>query len=71
MEQPDNASLVRDLHGGLARKYAKHGPAVESFWRSFDKSKRTKCMKHGSRNGEVLKHPLDTSLGNVCKIMPE
>ena len=71
MEEPDSAQVIKDLHSDLAWKYAKYGATIETFWRSFDKRKRTKCMKDGSRNGEVLKHSLDASLGNVCKFIPE
>ena len=28
-------------------------------------------MRDGAANGEVLKHPLDRSMGNVYKVMPE
>lgn len=71
MGKSDKALHLKDLLSDLARKYAKHGPAVKATWRSFDRVQRTKCIKVGTRDGEILRHPLDASLGNVCKIMPE
>ncbi|KAF4974893.1 hypothetical protein FZEAL_8259 [Fusarium zealandicum] len=67
----DTGDMVVDLHQDLARKYRTHGPRIEEIWRSFDKAQRTKCLKSGAAEGVVLKHPLDTSLGVVYKVVPE
>ncbi|PHH85550.1 hypothetical protein CDD83_255 [Cordyceps sp. RAO-2017] len=71
MDEPTNHGMVKELHEDLARKYKTIGPRVETIWRSFDKGKRTRCLKAGAEDGVVLRHPLDPALGNVCKFMPE
>ncbi|KAJ5014905.1 hypothetical protein K4K57_000838 [Colletotrichum sp. SAR 10_99] len=63
--------FVQELHADLARKYRTHAAKLETAWRSFDKSQRTRCLKAGAANGDILRHPLDTSLGNVYKFIPE
>ncbi|KAF4836008.1 hypothetical protein CGCSCA4_v012553 [Colletotrichum siamense] len=63
--------FVEELHADLARKYRTHAAKLETAWRSFDKSQRTRCLKAGAANGDILRHPLDTSLGNVYKFIPE
>ncbi|CAG7558740.1 unnamed protein product [Fusarium equiseti] len=63
--------MIQELHGDLKRKWKAHGPKVETAWRSFNKLQRTKCMKAGAVEGQVLKHSRDASLGNVCKFIPE
>ncbi|KGO54812.1 hypothetical protein PEX2_090650 [Penicillium expansum] len=67
----ENAILLKELHGDLARKYRKHAAVVETSWQSFSPSQRAKCFKTGAADGAVLKHPLDRSLGDVYKIIPE
>ncbi|GJC88116.1 hypothetical protein ColLi_10954 [Colletotrichum liriopes] len=71
MQQPSNADVVKDLYGDLARKYKVHGPTVEEYWRSFSREQRTRCVKAGAVNGDVLKDPTDHALGNVYKLIPE
>ncbi|KAK1837630.1 ipa protein [Colletotrichum chrysophilum] len=63
--------FVQELHADLARKYRTHAAKLETAWRSFDKSQRTRCLKAGAANGDILRHPLDTRLGNVYKFIPE
>ncbi|KAJ4365871.1 hypothetical protein N0V83_008493 [Neocucurbitaria cava] len=62
---------VRELHCDLKRKFQRHGSRVEQMWRSLDQEQRKKVLIDGSRDGLVLKDPLDTSLGNVYKFLPE
>lgn len=66
-----NATLLNELHSDLARKYQKHAAAVETIWKSFSPDERAKCFKAGAADGAVLKHPLDRSLGDVYKVIPE
>ncbi|KAJ5531293.1 hypothetical protein N7527_004686 [Penicillium freii] len=66
-----NATLLNELHSDLARKYQKHAAAVETIWKSFSPDERAKCLKAGAADGAVLKHPLDRSLGDVYKVIPE
>ena len=62
---------VKGLHRDLARKFRLHGSRVEKIWRSLTQEQRKKAMRDGARDGIVLKDPLDTSMGNVCEIIPE
>ncbi|WAO84637.1 Ipa protein [Fusarium falciforme] len=62
---------LRDLHQDLVQKYKVHGARVDEIWRSLSKSQRKHCMQAGATDGEVLKHPLDISLGAVYKFIPE
>jgi len=62
---------VKELHKDLVRKYKRHHHTVGRYWRSFGIGQRIKYMKAGARNGEVLKHPMGISMGNVCKFIPE
>ncbi|KIV83395.1 hypothetical protein PV11_05426 [Exophiala sideris] len=71
MDDPSPGEVVRDLHRDLVGKYNKHAIVVERYWRSFDQSQRTQCIKAGAADGVVLKHPQDRSMGNVYKIIPE
>ncbi|KIW25228.1 uncharacterized protein PV07_08424 [Cladophialophora immunda] len=71
MSDSSTGDMVKDLHRDLVGKYNKHAAAVEQYWRSFDQGRRTQCIKAGAAGGVVLKHPLDRSLGNVYKIIPE
>lgn len=71
MDETSIVEVVKELQVDLARKYRIHSSAVESAWRSFDKNQRTRCLTAGAADGVVLKHPLDVSLGNVYKLMPE
>ncbi|SPO01572.1 uncharacterized protein DNG_04245 [Cephalotrichum gorgonifer] len=71
MDQATSPDMLKELQSDLARKYAKHGPAIEEFWRSFDGVKRATCMKAGTPDGVVLEHSMDRALGNVCKFIPE
>ncbi|MCJ1360101.1 MAG: hypothetical protein MMC33_010104 [Icmadophila ericetorum] len=71
MDAPAIGTVVKELHGDLVRKYRMHAAAVEDIWRSFDRHQREICLKAGALDGIVLKHSLDTSMGNVYKIIPE
>ncbi|KAM0253063.1 hypothetical protein ACHAQJ_007439 [Trichoderma viride] len=71
MNRSSNASALKELHSDLAWKYKAHASKIETIWRSFDKNQRAKCLKAGAADGAVLRHSLDASLGNVCKIVPE
>ncbi|CAG8886281.1 unnamed protein product [Penicillium egyptiacum] len=44
---------------------------VETIWHSFSPNERGECFKAGAADGAVLQHPLDRSLGDVYKIIPE
>lgn len=63
--------LVKELYEDLGRKYRLHRATIETAWRSFDKARRTKCMKAGSQFGLVLKHSGDRSIDEVYKMLPE
>ena len=69
--EPAIGELICELHQDLVRKYKKHGSSIDTFWRSFDRNQRARCMKAGAADGVVLKHPTDRSLGNVYKFLPE
>ncbi|EXJ78100.1 hypothetical protein A1O3_09261 [Capronia epimyces CBS 606.96] len=71
MDEHSTGDVVKELHRDLVVKYNRHAAAVERYWRSFDQSQRTKCIKAGAADGVVLKHPLDRALGDVYKIIPE
>ncbi|KAL0935500.1 ipa protein [Colletotrichum truncatum] len=71
MQEPSSGGMVKELHTDLVRKFRKHGPTIEKYWHSFDKQQRTKCIRAGDIDGQVLKHSMDRSLGNVYKFIPE
>ncbi|KAH6604786.1 ipa protein [Trichoderma cornu-damae] len=71
MSPNSNAEAAKELHGDLALKYKTHASKIDAMWRSFDKNQRARCLKAGAADGAVLRHSLDTSLGSVCKIIPE
>ena len=48
-----------------------HVITVERIWSSFDEFEREICFMGGPWSGEVLMDSSDTSLGNVCKLIPE
>ncbi|KAF2869498.1 hypothetical protein BDV95DRAFT_577534 [Massariosphaeria phaeospora] len=62
---------VRDLYRDLVRKFERHGSRVEQMWRSLAQKQREKILKDASYDCSILEHPLDTRLGNVCKLIPE
>ncbi|KAH9888737.1 hypothetical protein F4778DRAFT_773521 [Xylariomycetidae sp. FL2044] len=62
---------VKELHRDLGRRYRAHGARIETIWRSWGQEQRTKIMKAGVKDGAVLKHSLDPSLGYIYSIMPE
>ena len=62
---------VKDLYRDLTHKFQRHGSRVEHMWRSLGQEQREKIVRSGSRDGLFLKDPLDTSLGNVHKFIPE
>jgi hypothetical protein len=64
-------STVRDLHRDLVRKYKTHGSRVEQMWPHLGQEQREKILRAASHDGSILEHPLDTRLGNVCKLIPE
>ncbi|KAH7017420.1 hypothetical protein EDB80DRAFT_704864 [Ilyonectria destructans] len=71
MDTSSTGDMVEELHDDLARKYTTHVVRVENIWRSLNKLQRARCLKAGAADGAVLKHPFDTSLGNVYKLVPE
>ncbi|KAI1430505.1 hypothetical protein GGR50DRAFT_684728 [Xylaria sp. CBS 124048] len=62
---------IEALQRDLARKYRTHGARVDQLWREMGPAQRARAMKAGTPDGVVLRHPLDTALGNVYKFMPE
>ncbi|TRX89780.1 hypothetical protein FHL15_009370 [Xylaria flabelliformis] len=62
---------VAELQRDLAGKYRTHGPRLKELWRNMGPSQRERTMRAGARDGEVLKHSRDPSMGNVYKFMPE
>ncbi|KAG7293536.1 hypothetical protein NEMBOFW57_003588 [Staphylotrichum longicolle] len=71
MAASTSESALKEVHRDLARKYKRHEATIDTLWRSFDANQRSRCLKAGAADGVVLKHPLDESLGNVCKFIPE
>ncbi|KAI0836259.1 hypothetical protein F5Y06DRAFT_113039 [Hypoxylon sp. FL0890] len=71
MTEPSSSSVLKELHRDLRRKYRLHGSKVQQIWRGLSQGERAKAMKAGAADGIVLKHPLDSSLENVCKFIPE
>lgn len=71
MKETKQALYPKEPQSDLARKYAKHGPAIETVWRSFGCALRTKCIKIGYIDGDALLHALDTFMGNTCFIIHE
>jgi hypothetical protein len=53
---------IRDVHRDLTRKFERHGSRVEELSRSLGQEQRKKIMRVASRDGLILKDPLDTSL---------
>jgi hypothetical protein len=64
-------SALKELHRDLGRKYKRHEVTIDTLWRSFDAAQRSRCLKAGAADGVVLQHPLDKSMGNVYKFIPE
>ncbi|KAF2633278.1 ipa protein [Macroventuria anomochaeta] len=62
---------VRNLHHDLVRKFERHGSRIEQMWRSLGQEEREKILRDASIDRSVLKDPHDTSLGNVCRVIPE
>ncbi|KAK0615104.1 hypothetical protein B0T17DRAFT_619923 [Bombardia bombarda] len=62
---------IKVLHSDLARRDKMHGHTIDKMWRSFDNKTRASCMTAGARNGEVLRHSEDQSMGTVCYSIPE
>ncbi|KAI1458571.1 hypothetical protein F4805DRAFT_474150 [Annulohypoxylon moriforme] len=72
MEQGEvDVDLLKSLQGDLRRKYQLHGSRIEQIWNSLSQADRSKAMKAGAADGAVLKHPLDSTLGSVCKFLPD
>ncbi|KAE8376046.1 hypothetical protein BDV26DRAFT_266480 [Aspergillus bertholletiae] len=68
MEKPD---LVKELQRDLARKYRLHGPKIEGIWHSLGKAQRERILRAGAAEGQMLKSPIDRSLGDVYKVIPD
>ncbi|KAB8207493.1 hypothetical protein BDV34DRAFT_191805 [Aspergillus parasiticus] len=68
MEKPD---LIKELQRDLARKYKLHGPKIEGIWHSLGKGQREKVIRAGAAEGQMLKSPIDRSLGDVYKFIPD
>ncbi|PKS05935.1 hypothetical protein jhhlp_007768 [Lomentospora prolificans] len=64
-------NITKELQSDLAHKYKRHKTTIITAWRSFDKKQREACMRAGAVEGVVLEHPLDRSLGDIYKIIPE
>ncbi|KAF4952961.1 hypothetical protein FSARC_12500 [Fusarium sarcochroum] len=71
MNNYPSSLVIGELHDDLTKKYETHVASVETAWRSFDENRRANCIKAGAVNRAVLKHSLDTSLGEAYKITPE
>lgn len=68
MEKPE---LIKELQRDLARKYQLHGPKIEGIWHSLGKVQRERVMSAGAAEGQMLKSPIDRSLGDVFKFIPD
>ncbi|KAL2856783.1 hypothetical protein BJX68DRAFT_229467 [Aspergillus pseudodeflectus] len=71
MQNYTQPALLKQLQQDLGRKYQVHGTRIEEIWRSWGPAKRAEALRAGAANGEVLRHSSDTSMGNVCMIIPE
>ncbi|OTA75518.1 hypothetical protein M434DRAFT_88393 [Hypoxylon sp. CO27-5] len=71
MAEPSTESVIKELHRDLCRKYKLHGSKVQQIWRTLSQDQRSRAMKAGSAEGLVLQHAFDSSLGNVCRLIPE
>lgn len=71
MASPVDPAYLKELHRDLARKYKLHGAKLGEIWSSLGRNERRNVIKAGAAEGQVLKDPLDRSLGNVYKIIPE
>ncbi|KAJ0414824.1 hypothetical protein BJY00DRAFT_294500 [Aspergillus carlsbadensis] len=71
MQNYTQPALLKQLQRDLSRKYQVHGSRVEEIWRSWGPTQRAEALRAGAANGEVLRHSSDTSMGNVCMIIPE
>ena len=69
--QPQSNEVLVETHADLSRRYQVHAVTIERTWRSFDEEQRIRAMVAGSNNAKVLKHRSDTSMGNICFIIPE
>ncbi|KAF5857574.1 hypothetical protein ETB97_005641 [Aspergillus alliaceus] len=67
----DKPNEMKGLQRDLARKYELHGPKIEKIWRSLGKCRREKVMRAGAARGEVLTSPIDRSIGDVYKCIPD
>lgn len=67
---PDTCKL-QELHSSLAWIYKTHASKIDTIWRSFDRNQRAKCFVSSSKGRAVLRHSLDTSLGQECEVFPE
>lgn len=72
-DEPENVAILKEMHVGLGRKYKQHQATIDKLWRSFDEGQRTRCVK-GRGAGParvVLRDPLDASMGNAWKMIPD
>lgn len=62
---------VKTLQYDLARKFERHGSRLKQMWRSLDQEERENVLRDASADRSVLKDLHDTSLGRVCRLIPE
>ncbi|KNG88764.1 hypothetical protein ANOM_002815 [Aspergillus nomiae NRRL 13137] len=67
----EKSGLLKELQRDLARKYRLHGPKIEEIWHSLGKGQRERVSRAGAAEGQMLKSPIDRSLGNVYKFIPD
>lgn len=71
MQNYTQPALLKQLQRDLSRKYQVHGSRVDEIWRFWGPGRRAEALKAGAANGEVLRSPTDSSMGNVNLIIPE
>ncbi|KAI8942788.1 hypothetical protein NX059_000831 [Plenodomus lindquistii] len=62
---------VRNLHQDLVHKFQRHDSRIEEMWRSLGQKERESILRDASVDRSVLADPHDTSLGHVCRLIPE
>ncbi|KAK0750280.1 hypothetical protein B0T18DRAFT_389729 [Schizothecium vesticola] len=76
-QRSSKGDIIRKIQSELASKWTRHAAEIHKYWRSFDPKKRVECInavatdEAGAVQSIVLKHPLDRSVGNLYKIIPE
>lgn len=71
MQNYTQPALLKQLQRDLSRKYQVHGSRVDEIWQSWAPGRRAEALKAGAANGEVLRSPTDSTMGNVNLIIPE